>query len=563
MKFAKITFLIFSFLLLTNSLFAGSNTMIDDLLMVPRAASPPVIDGELDAVWMGTSNVLMEVAMPDIDQGIPDDWFDLWGCFRVMYDDDNIYLFCQAMDDIILFDEAGGNHTDDGVEFYFDADNSKTEGEYDGADDLQLRFNVHDDSELWRERDSRVGYGTGADWGFDRSGGFIEAVDTDLGYNIEISIPLIDLMYDPLPGSEYGFEVQLNDADETVGTRDHGWRWWNESNDSWKDASIFGTIALAEWVADSVLNFHMAPSAPEIDGDLDDIWLDMPAYSSNTYVTIERGEDPYQPRTDEDWDIFLWQDDWNDCRFDFRAMWDMDYLYFFIEARDDVIDIEDTRVWMIDGFEFYFDGDNTKNDFEAGVAYDANDSQQRIVYTADPTDDYAFMDTEWGYNLECRYAFETLGWVPEEDQLMGFDLQQNDSDEGLPDSRDTMQRWWSNNNNSWQDASLFGTVRLVGTGTEVARRTDAAPVSDYVLAQNYPNPFNPSTNITYALPANTQVVLTVYDMLGKEIATLVNEYQNAGSYTVTFSGADLTSGVYFYKLQASDRLLTQKMLLIK
>jgi len=85
----------------------------------------------------------------------------------------------------------------------------------------------------------------------------------------------------------------------------------------------------------------------------------------------------------------------------------------------------------------------------------------------------------------------------------------------------------------------------------------------FELMQNYPNPFNPSTNIQYAVSSRQIVVLKVYDVLGNEVAILVNEEKPAGSYEVEFKGNDLTSGVYIYQLQAGEIIGTKKMLLIK
>ena len=85
----------------------------------------------------------------------------------------------------------------------------------------------------------------------------------------------------------------------------------------------------------------------------------------------------------------------------------------------------------------------------------------------------------------------------------------------------------------------------------------------FVLSQNYPNPFNPTTTIEYKTPTKGLVVLKVYDILGKEIATLVNEVKNAGSYTVEFNSTNLPSGTYFYRLEAGDNLDVKKMILLK
>jgi len=85
----------------------------------------------------------------------------------------------------------------------------------------------------------------------------------------------------------------------------------------------------------------------------------------------------------------------------------------------------------------------------------------------------------------------------------------------------------------------------------------------FSLVQNYPNPFNPSTVISYQLPENGTVTLKVYDVLGNEVATLVNEEKPAGLYELTWNAESLPSGVYFYKLQAGSFIETKKMILLK
>ena len=94
---------------------------------------------------------------------------------------------------------------------------------------------------------------------------------------------------------------------------------------------------------------------------------------------------------------------------------------------------------------------------------------------------------------------------------------------------------------------------------------------DFLLSQNYPNPFNPTTIISFQLPVSGNVTLKVYDVLGNEVATLVNEYRSAGSYQIEFSSTGglessikhPASGVYFYQLHAGDFVETKKMILLK
>jgi hypothetical protein len=98
-------------------------------------------------------------------------------------------------------------------------------------------------------------------------------------------------------------------------------------------------------------------------------------------------------------------------------------------------------------------------------------------------------------------------------------------------------------------------IGITQTGTEIPK--------EYSLIQNYPNPFNPTTNIKFALPKSGLVKLVIYDILGNEVKTIVNEFKNAGSYTVDFDASSLSSGVYMYKITSGNFIDTKKMMLIK
>jgi len=98
--------------------------------------------------------------------------------------------------------------------------------------------------------------------------------------------------------------------------------------------------------------------------------------------------------------------------------------------------------------------------------------------------------------------------------------------------------------------------------TAVENTFGSAPV-EFSLFQNYPNPFNPSTNIEFRIADFGFVSLKVYDVLGNEIATLINEEKSAGTYEVEFSAEALTSGIYFYSLTAGSFTETKKMILLR
>ena len=90
----------------------------------------------------------------------------------------------------------------------------------------------------------------------------------------------------------------------------------------------------------------------------------------------------------------------------------------------------------------------------------------------------------------------------------------------------------------------------------------------YSLSQNYPNPFNPVTTLKYGLPEQSMVVMTVYDLMGRGITTLVNQVQKAGYHTIRWNGTDqsgqvVSAGLYIYRITADDFTSTKKMLLLK
>jgi len=119
-------------------------------------------------------------------------------------------------------------------------------------------------------------------------------------------------------------------------------------------------------------------------------------------------------------------------------------------------------------------------------------------------------------------------------------------------------------NTNW--ASVYSD--FVATSTVALKKGGAMPPMlekpiTFRLSQNYPNPFNPTTKINYALPKQGFVTLKIYDITGREIQTLVNEFKQSGYYSIDFNGSSLSSGVYFYKIQSGDFVSVKRMVLIK
>jgi len=111
--------------------------------------------------------------------------------------------------------------------------------------------------------------------------------------------------------------------------------------------------------------------------------------------------------------------------------------------------------------------------------------------------------------------------------------------------------------------SFSNSIPISGEGHPSDLDEDEILPNEFVLHQNYPNPFNPSTSIQYAISSRQFVSLKIYDVLGNEISTLVNEYRDAGNYEAEFNASKLSSGVYYYQLKTGDFIQTKKMIYLK
>jgi hypothetical protein len=114
----------------------------------------------------------------------------------------------------------------------------------------------------------------------------------------------------------------------------------------------------------------------------------------------------------------------------------------------------------------------------------------------------------------------------------------------------------------WSVGAAGTLIKLNGVPVGITTHQNEVP-QIFSLEQNYPNPFNPTTKIVFTMPKAGNVDLKVYDVLGKEVTTLLSEFKQAGKYTVDFNGSNLASGVYFYKIVSGDFTATKKMSLIK
>lgn len=115
---------------------------------------------------------------------------------------------------------------------------------------------------------------------------------------------------------------------------------------------------------------------------------------------------------------------------------------------------------------------------------------------------------------------------------------------------------------SWRTTSDYP-IKLVIERTTTDIDEDKNLISTYSLLQNYPNPFNPNTTISYSIANSEFVELKVYDLLGNQVSSLVNEYKSAGNYSTNFSASGLSSGIYFYRIRSGNFVQSKKLILLK
>jgi hypothetical protein len=151
---------------------------------------------------------------------------------------------------------------------------------------------------------------------------------------------------------------------------------------------------------------------------------------------------------------------------------------------------------------------------------------------------------------------------------MNFDIQDFSVDSGMVirtsanESGDTIRTSYDGKSTLDFPARSITTLSFSGALVTTVDNKPIRPI-EFSLSQNYPNPFNPSTTIDYSLAKESFVQLKIFDVLGREIKTLIDEKETIGKHTVHFDASDLNSGIYFYRITAGGFSQSQKMILVK
>jgi len=524
----------------------------NEVWQVHRAAFPPVIDGKMDDLYKTASSERL-VKLNQDDTAPPESYSDLSAHARLLWDNEKLYVFIKVVDDKIHSD-SGQSYENDCVEYLVDGNNSKLFQDRD-MDDMLIRIEYQDDSvDDVDNPPDEIEFAV-ADWE--------NPVGSASGYTVEAAFPLKSLNIDSEAGVIFGLEIQVNDSD--IGTCENIIRWWGTSSHAWHWAHLWGEAELADYTADTTFNiFGNYLGAPVIDGVLEKLWVDGSAeIYQGDHVTQNNGFP---------WNEYIETDTWDDAQMCFRAMVYADAFYFWCEMIDDEISTSGKNPRENDSIVLYFDGDNSKNNYSAGVPYDDDDQRFSWVYGSEEpgipngNEEIAWgeMDRQLGYTFELMIPVADLTFYPVYNKKIGFEVQVIDRDH---EAREHILQWWGNDKLVNLNASLFGTAALFPVPppppSPAAVAYDNTDISSFLLCQNYPNPFNALTLIRYYLNEKSQVRLTIFTIQGKVVTVLDQGVKHSGSYMVRLDASHLHSGVYVCQLATDSGVITRKMLLMK
>ena len=440
------------------------------------------------------------------------------------------------------------------------------------------------------------------------------------GYNLEAKIAWDDIQsnngntFDLLPGDIIPFTIQLYDRDEydeddfqMYSFSEEGSPAWQNPGKGWQVIEVRGERE-SGYYKDASPYLKMAKEPVQVDGYLDEWNFCFPVSMNQTSVP------EYSRAITNGW----FPEDNIDLSSNLMFMYDEDYLYFGASVMDDVPGVIPERgYWSADAVEIYIgnydigamgtipahgglknSGDSL--DMQMSFYADEDPAQSHIKLwqpgTASVWDleamDSAIASTLWetgeGYNIEGRISLADLAEQVDEAKQRTFDFAGNigavfpctyslyDRDEWDTDDfncyqyvNDAAAPWQGPGAGGWEGVeivpkSLYDVLgELWTTYTDVAKDEPGVAVTDYSLSQNYPNPFNPITTIEFSLNRSGHVSLSVFNILGEQVATVVNGTLSPGVHRVQFDAASLTGGFYFYKLETAGYSEVKRMVLLK
>lgn len=343
--------------------------------------------------------------------------------------------------------------------------------------------------------------------------------------------------------------------------------------------STSGTVNIAKGVA--VIN-ETAPANFKVDGTLTE-WSSIPPFTISKAAGTTHIPDGIG---------YVLKDD-ADFSFDAYLAVDDNNLYVAINVNDDVLFEDPTNnldlSYLYDGVDVFLGLYDWRGEshvsYQKGTQTDYHfrfnkwgvilDQSGGGLLIDDKSTDFKFVESfPSGYKIEAKISFAALAaklstgytFKPKVGMRIPIDFIGNDNDGTLPaKTRECVLTYSAKSNDqSYRDVSVWTNTWIGKAWTTGIERVESNTIPiDYQLSQNYPNPFNPSTIISFGIKNSEMVSMKIYDVLGREVRTLVNEFKTAGNYRVQFDASNLPSGIYFCQINSGSFSKSIKMMLVK
>lgn len=415
----------------------------------------PVIDGAWDPAWNVAPTY--SLAVENTTTGITGA-SDFSGTIRVMHNLDSLFLMLEVTDDSLV--NTGGNVWErDHYSIYFDFANLKTSTM---VVDLAAPMDSVQDllgDKVWGDGgDLGISFGL-LDTALLHNVNFVEVVDTGSMYTMEMALPLNLYGVTLNEGDIIGFDTKIGDNDH--GVLDGKYSWHQRLDEGWRNPGYYGNLEMMPILVDLGAT-QAAPPQIEIDGMMDGDFnqaILMNIERQNTYTGVESTDD---------------------FSGSYRALWDEEAIYLWVEVLDDILNAEGGNPWERDHYSLYFDFGNLKTttyvedlaepmdsvqfmlgDKRWSVEGDLGMEDTSLVWG---TDFMEVVDTGTVYHLEMKIPMDILGVELSADQDIGFDIKIGDNDGDGLDGKLSWNQW---EDQGWQNPSYLGTLTLMTNGTLV------------------------------------------------------------------------------------------------
>lgn len=516
-----------------NNLIAEMET-----IYIPRTPVAITIDGNQDPVWQYAARTEIRRGQKPL---IPDE--DFGAEVRMLWDDDNIYIYAIVNDDIVNTSNSA-YWLNDVFQFFIDA-NFERNHEYD-QEDLQFSYVLNSVglSNVWNPYYAEI-HSTE-----DFPNCVFSSNETAYGYDYEIQLSGTDLSSQLNLNISLGkiFGIELEFADNDTGERESTITWTSPFGSTyWRQPDTWGKAQLTDVIAEHKnISISKTSATITVDGNMEDAWLSANPEPIDQILSVNNNPD-----------------DINDFSGEYRMLWDDDNLYLFVSVTDNILNTSNPQYWNNDVIQFYLDGENEKDN-----VYDQNDLQFSFVantnyltsvysfenglnYSVDDFSNCQFVSigTSNGYNYEIKLngddLLNQLGLRLGVNRKFGFDLALNDNDTG------TMKNslLWSApfGSEMWYYPSLWGTATLAEIPVNLTAITNTASDIGYTTAV-----LNGTVN-SDGLPMNVWFDYGESTSYGNSISATPTPVSNSEDNSVSAEIGDLYVGAtYHYRVVLSN-----------